>query len=202
MDQSGTANQLIFQDLSIPKEGIVELIMKEPCTPFPPFCAGMGPAGWFLYGRRWEGRITEKGYNFQTGIKELRETIGGGVAADMTFVTLYSSYQFSNTRWSPFMFLVWNGLVVLLVACCIRQCCCTQARGVQLKKAEEKGIWKQTDEETQKLMTTKEIEAFESRTPQKSAGFWGSCCRRPGNAKVVSNTMYPGPGTAPAHAME
>jgi len=190
VDQTGPANQLIFQDLSIPKQGVAELIMKAPCQPFPPFCAGMGMSGWFLYGSKWEGRITQQGYNVTTGISGLKEIVGAGAAADMTFLTLYSSYQYSNTRWSPLMFILMNALLPLLcLCCCIRHCFCTTASYTARKVAPEEKGWHQVDEETQKLMTTKEwAEEWDHGgwdPKPTSTGLWGSCCRRPGGSTIA-----------------
>jgi len=117
-------NTLHIADFSIPTREIVRLRMKAPCVPFPPFCQQMGAENWFIHNQKWSGEITQPGYNESLGnnIIGIHEEASG--ATDMRFLALYSTFQFSNTRWSPIMEWLWLIIDILFCICCCQCCFC------------------------------------------------------------------------------
>lgn len=173
---ANTENTLSIKDRGTPAVELVRLIQKEPCSPFPPFCAQMGMWNWFLHGEQWEGQIVQPGYN-QSVASSLGLTIKmtDGAATDIRFLTLYSAYQFSNTRWSPLMMIVMN---ILLVGCCLGCCRCCFTEADSAKAAAAK-LSQQAREETEMLMKTTEAQETQAQQQQKPDG-WMACCSRRG----------------------
>lgn len=169
-----TENSVIISDFSSPTVELVRLHMSNPCSPFPPFCQQMGIWNWFIYNLKWGGEIVQPGYNETVGNGFIFVQMTDGAATDMRFLALYSSYQFSNTRWSPLMFIVMWTLFLIGICCCCR-CCCNCCRGAEKKVEEEK-------EEAEKLMET--VEGELKGEEKKSSIF--DCCSRKGR------TIYPG----------
>lgn len=171
-----TENSLIVTDLGNPPRDLVRVVQKQPCSPFPPFCAQMGMWNWFLHGTKWDGEVVVAGTNNDMSSllgadATMTVSMSSGEAEDMRFLTLYTAYQFSNTRWSPFMNWVWVFLVVCPLLCCIYGCCCRG--GGSPPKAER--------EETQKLMETKE--APKEKKEEKRT--FMACCSRFGGQAVA-----------------
>jgi hypothetical protein len=157
--RTNAENQLIIQSLSFPHRNLVELTMRKPCRPFAPFCAGMGLTGWFIYGDEWEG-----GFINQPSI---------GAATDMDLLALYSSFQFSNTRWSPSMFIALNILMVSCCLCCICRCCHTRSSN----KSE---MTHHTPEEADALVTKFAEDPKEEPKPTEGSSSIFGCCGRRG----------------------
>jgi len=157
-------NTLIFEDLGVPAQRMVELSMETPCIP--PFCSRMGPgAGFIWFGWSWKGRIVQRGYNqsVSAGLMSLQMT--SGAATDMEFLALYSSFQFSNTRWAPLLVVTFFVLLLAFCCTCICGCCCTAA--TLLDEPEE-----EAGEETERLL--------EEEEPASTSVF--ACCVRRGVA--------------------
>merc|ERR1711957_878185 len=107
----------------------------------------MGMWNWFIHGYTWEGRIlTPGGAHTMGGLGAvLNIKVSSGESEDIRFSTLYSAYQFSNTRWSPFMNWIWWILFFSpIVCCCWRSWWCCWQMGDTAKVDQ--------NEETQKLM--------------------------------------------------
>lgn len=176
-DTKDTENTLILEDFSTPRVRLVRVGMKEPCWPFPPFCQQMGMWNWLFHGNEWEGEITQPGYNatLATGAISILES--DGAATDMRFLALYSTYQFSNTRWSPLMFFV-GWALFFLCCCCTCHCCCVGAGKAEKGAA---SAFKSSREETEKLMKTMESTDLETGR-SKDTSRWACCSRRGGRS--------------------
>jgi len=168
--RTNSENQLIIQSLSFPHRNLVELTMKNPCRPFAPFCAGMGLGGWFIYGDEWQGGFINQP--------------SAGAATDMDLLALYSSFQFSNTRWSPPMFIALNILMLLCCICCIRRCCCTRS-------ANKTEMAHFTSEEADALVTKVAEDTREEPKPAPGSTSIFTCCARRGRTIL--------PADAPTH---
>jgi len=179
-----TENLMVISDFSTPTIELVRVGMKEPCWPFPPFCAQMGMFNWFLYGNEWEGQIVQPGYNQTVGNGFLGIQMTDGAATDMRFLALYSSYQFSNTRWSPLMLLLWH---LAVISCCCGCCrCCFFVGPAARKKAEEE--YRSALEEREKLMKT--MEAEDKKETEGERGWaCGTAC---GRGRTVAPTESKG----------
>lgn len=180
--QRNTQNTLILRDSGEPPMDLVRVTAKESCKPFPPFCAQMGQWNWFIHANEWEGHIVTPGSTNDMGssiknvIPDLTLTVSmsSGESEDIRFLTLYSAYQFANTRWSPFMNWVWWLLVVIPLFCCLFRCFCGSR--------EEKPTT--NIEETEKLMQTQEAQ---EKLPEKREGGFLACCSRRGGRGVAAN---------------
>lgn len=180
--RTNTENEVVVEDLGQPPQELVRITMKEPCKPFPPFCAQMGVWNWFLHGYSWEGRIMRPGSsNTMAGLGAMLDIqVSSGAAEDVRFLTLYSAYQFSNTRWSPFMNWIWWILFFSPIVCCCWRSWWGCWRLGDSPKVEQQ-------EETQKLMQTQEVE-MGTKVPEEkqSTGGFMACCSRRGRV-VAAN---------------
>lgn len=178
-------NVLLVQDRSIPVKDLIRVSMEEPCWPlFPPFCQQMGKSEWslhpsILWQKDFEGRVIEPEYNQSTANNFINLEFKDGGATDMRFITLYSAYQFSNTRFSPLMTWI-NWILSLFCICVCCQCCCVPLPSRELRADEIR-------EEQEKLMGTIEFDPeMNTRAPMQSKrghflGVGGgsmNCCSR------------------------
>lgn len=167
--RSNTENALIIRDLGNPPTDLIRITMKEPCRPFPPFCAQMGMWNWFIHGYTWQGDLLTPGWQQNMG-GFIGISMSSGEAEDMRFLTLYSTYTFSNIRWSPFM--TYFFLACLLCGCgCCCYCCCWRSSEPEPEAK---------NEETMKLMQTKEIECEAPVVEKQPAPSLLACCSRRG----------------------
>lgn len=180
--ESATANVLTIQDNARPAVDLARIDMPETCNPFPPFCAKMGTFAWFWYGDAWEGRIVQPGYNDTLGglfDLSIRATAGSGT--DMRFLTLYSAYQFSNTRWSPLMGLIVN---IAILSCCGCLCwsCCATAPPPKSEPREESETTKLIDAE---MSGGGSIAEGIAASDQYTGSPWNCCTRRGGRTIAI-----------------
>lgn len=187
-ERHNTENVLVVRDLGTPPTDLVRITNKEPCRPFPPFCAGMGDYNWAIHGSEWMGEILNYGKETtMAGLTKvfgpetsLKITSGSGQADDMRFLFLYSSYQFSNTRWSPLMNIIWTILFLAPLVCCCWCCirCCQPSPPGEAASVGYKG-------EQETLMQTIESEREGLKKTQANSGFFACCSRRGGREVAV-----------------
>lgn len=175
-DEGEAENKLIIRGLGHPAKDLVRVVKKAPCFPFAPFCERMGALNRFMHGvgLEWEGKIIQPGYTDTSGL--VRISMTNGASTDMRFLTLFSSYEFSNTRLSP---VVESSMFLVLVLClvvCVRCCCCFNCCGGRARSKVEP-----TKEETEKLMET-----VEEKSPRKSPKGENCfmCCTRKGGREL------------------
>jgi len=183
--RTNTENELIVEDLGQPPQPLVRITMKEPCHPFPPFCANMGMWNWFMHGYAWEGKVMRAASDSAMANGLLKMKLTNGEAEDVRFLTLYSMYQFSNTRWSPFMNWIWW---ILFFSPCLWCCWRRPCSNMQVWYGDQAGA--NAKEETQKLMQTQEVE-MGTKVPDAQmatgGGFMACCSRRGGRGIVAAN---------------
>lgn len=173
--RKNTENTMKIYDYSTPVRELVRVAMKEPCWPFPPFCQQMGMWNWFMHKNRWFGEIVAPGYNMSSEDGLLFAQVDDGAATDMRFLALYTAYEFSNTRFSPLMHVIFHVLLLICLAfCCC--CCCNRVihPGEHAKK--EKTI----QEETERLMGTVEVHHDSHFQPASKDNYLNpmACCSR------------------------
>lgn len=177
--QVDAENSLVITDFNVPTIELMRAFMSSSCVPFPPFCAQMGKFNWLIYGSEWEGQIVKPGYNVTAANATLGVAMTDGAATDMRFLALYTSYQFSNTRFSPLMFIVVNLVLCVCCVCFIRCCFC------EYRYRSNSNAASSTAQEKERLMSTiespKEHNAHEApKEKPPSSGLWNCCSRKGG----------------------
>jgi hypothetical protein len=195
-ESGDTENVMLIQDRSTPVKDLIRVSYEEPCSPlFPPFCQKMGKNRQILhpssfYNNEFEGRIIQPEYTQNTGANNLIELkYRDGGATDLRFITLYSAYQFSNTRWSPLMTIIFAVLdFICFCVCC--QCCCVKLPSREERREEFK-------EDQEKLLSTIEIDPMMSTevpAVQKRGHFLGTtnlnCCSRQASNTQQQRTFW------------
>jgi len=183
--QTEAANKIVISDFTAPVPvELATMEQKAPCSPFPPFCAQMGLLNWVFHKDEWEGQITEPGYAETINSGSVNVELTSGAATDMRFLLLYSSFLFSNTRWSPVMWYVaWGSLIFLIMALC--GCCKCCPCPFWPFRGHMKQDFYILDPESEHLMKT-----VESESPQESpkSGMF-NCCSRKGGGRQIGVTI-------------
>jgi len=185
--ESSLENDLLITDLAEPPEVMIKLYEKEPCNPFPPFCKHMGTRNWILHGSKWQGEFTHKGLNLANGLLDV--SVGAGASSDIRFLTLFSMFQYSNTRlapcfeWAFTLFILYSlGHFFFTRTCCSYHCCCCGCNlcGIRwCKPREEKKAAVETPREEIDPLVSKDFHH------DVGGGSFLDCCTRSGGRTGV-----------------
>lgn len=127
---------LNIDTLDTPPVPLVRLRQDSPCWPFAPFCSRPHA---LVQGSSWTGGIVSQDtqQTDNTAAAGLNVQLVSNPVQDPRVLYLFAAEEFSDTRWAPFMMLIW---LILLVLCCCGCCCgifCCARNKEQREKLEE-----------------------------------------------------------------